>query len=48
MPVRWKFNLLLAVSILFVDLHLSAAVRVAGQQPPRLKGKNYKEKVMKK
>ena len=38
MSVKWKFNLLLAVSFLFVDLQLTLAVRVAGQQPLRLKG----------
>lgn len=41
MSVKWKFNLLLAVTFLFVDLQLTAAVRIAGQQPQRLKGKIF-------
>lgn len=44
MSVKWKLNLLLAVTFLFVDLQLTAAVRIAGQQPQRLKGKIFTKK----
>lgn len=44
MSVKWKLNLLLAVTFLFVDLQLTAAVRIAGQQPQRLKGKIFAKK----